>query len=143
MPFTAEIFKPTKTTKIKNNNKYVASTTPAEPSLKNPWKVGVATKTAKPHPLFQLSRDYYNTAFLVILLTAKVFIPSKNWLKYLFFKNNYWYTSAIWNEHNKHCLVNTGILWLLYFCISWKIINWSHSLTYFGISNFFVFLQKK
>jgi len=33
VPFTAEMFKPT-TTKIKNNNKYVAAAAPAECSLK-------------------------------------------------------------------------------------------------------------
>jgi len=38
VPFTAEMFKPT-TTKIKNNNKYVAATAPAaERSLKKPKK---------------------------------------------------------------------------------------------------------
>jgi len=37
VPFTAEIFKPTKTTKIK---KYVATPAPAEPSLKSKQKSG-------------------------------------------------------------------------------------------------------
>jgi len=37
VPFTAEMFKPT-TTKIKNNNKYVAAAAPAERSLKKTKK---------------------------------------------------------------------------------------------------------
>jgi len=42
VPFTAEIvFKPTRTTtKIKDNNKYVASSAPAQPSLKSKQKSG-------------------------------------------------------------------------------------------------------
>jgi len=76
VPFTAEMFKPT-TTKIKNNNKYVAAAAPAERSLKKTKKWAWQPRQLS-HTPFQLSRDYYNTAFLVILLTAKVFIPSKN-----------------------------------------------------------------